>query len=128
MPTGYAVIIDDNITNVQVLTKLLEREGVQCKSVLDPKQVADQMSQIDRVDVIFLDLEMPGLDGYQVLNQLKRNEQFAGVPVIAYSVHVSELKVTYEHGFDGFIGKPLDSDRFPQQLARILAGERVWEV
>jgi two-component system cell cycle response regulator DivK len=46
---------------------------------------------------------------------------------IAYTVHVSEISLAHKHGFDGFIGKPLDSERFPNQLARILSGEHVWE-
>jgi len=49
------------------------------------------------------------------------------VPIIAYTVHVSEIDVVRQHGFDGFLGKPLDSARFPQQLARILNREPVWE-
>ena len=49
------------------------------------------------------------------------------VPIVAYTVHMSELDAVYEFGFDGFICKPLDDERFPNQLGRILNGEGVWE-
>jgi hypothetical protein len=45
---------------------------------------------------------------------------------VAYTVHVSEINTVYQMGFHSFLGKPLDSDLFPDQLARILRGERVW--
>jgi two-component system cell cycle response regulator DivK len=70
---------------------------------------------------------MPGLNGYDVLAQLRTDMLFQTVPVVAYTVHVSEINAAHEKGFDSFIGKPLDPDRFPDQLARILRGEPVWE-
>lgn len=50
------------------------------------------------------------------------------VPIVAYSVHVSEIEIARRAGFDGFLGKPLDADRFSDQLRRILSGEQVWEI
>ncbi len=82
------------------------------------------MPALEPVSVVFLDLEMPGVDGYSVKDYLR--EQLPGVPIIAYTVHVSEINVVQQLGFDGFLGKPLDSSRFPDQLARILRGESVW--
>ena len=65
--------------------------------------------------------------GYQILDHLRADVRLKLVPIIAYTVHTNEIKVAYERGFDGFLGKPLDSDRFPDQLTRILNGEAVWE-
>jgi DNA-binding NarL/FixJ family response regulator len=48
-------------------------------------------------------------------------------PIIAYTVHLNEIANTRQLGFDGFLGKPLDVTRFPEQLARILRGEQLWE-
>lgn len=120
-----ALVIDDNRQNLRVLSQLLTRNQVHCVEVLDPLTLNETLSQVDRVDVVFLDLEMPGLDGFSVKNLLR--QQLGSVPIIAYTVHVSEIDVVRQQGFDGFLGKPLDSARFPQQLARILSGEAVWE-
>ena len=127
MSDKHALIIDDNSKNVSVLARLLATEQVKTTQLTHPKQLDGTLAGLGPVDVVFLDLEMPDMDGYQVLQHLKANPKFQSVPVVAYTVHLSEITVAHEHGFDGFLGKPLDSDQFPNQLARILNGEAVWE-
>jgi two-component system, cell cycle response regulator DivK len=77
------------------------------------------------VDVVFLDLEMPGVDGYAVKNYLRT--KLGTTPIIACTVHLNEIDMVRQSGFDGFLGKPLDSHRFSDQLGRILTGMPVWE-
>ena len=127
MSEKRALIIDDNAKNVNVLVRLLQGQGVGSTQLADPRKLDDTLQGMAAVDVIFLDLEMPMIDGFQVLDTLKADVRFQSVPVVAYTVHVSEINAAHQHGFDGFIGKPLDSDKFPDQLARILSGEAVWE-
>ena len=122
-----ALIIDDEKKNLAVLVQLLAKEGVDAIQVDHPNQLPSVLEEIGPVDVVFLDLEMPSKDGFEVLELLRSRPDFDGVPIVAYTVHVSEIDVAYNQGFDGFIGKPLDSDKFPDQLARILNGEQVWE-
>lgn len=121
----HALIIEDNSVNVQVLGKLLTLQGVTHTTILHPDRLAAALE--NTADVVFLDLEMPGLNGYDVLALLKADDRFRSVPIVACTVHVSEMNTAYQLGFDSFIPKPLDSDRFPGQLARILHGEHVWE-
>jgi two-component system cell cycle response regulator DivK len=123
----HALVIDDNLQNVNVLVNMLTDEGVTSTPVMNPRQLDAVISSLQRVDVVFLDLEMPTLDGYEVLANLRSDSRFASIPVIAYTVHVSEIVTASRAGFDGFLGKPIDPDRFPTQLARILRGEPVWE-
>jgi two-component system cell cycle response regulator DivK len=126
MGNTHALIIDDDANNLGILAQLLSEEGVSHTGVQNPKNLRNALSNIGQVDVIFLDLEMPGLNGYQVLDMLRANQRFQHTPVVAYTVHVSEISFTRQQGFDGFLGKPLDPDLFPKQLARILRGESVW--
>jgi len=123
----HALIIDDNRNNIDVLTMLLEQEGVSQTAVQNGKQVTKALDQIEKVDVVFLDLEFPYGDGFQVLEVVKAIPEFADVPVIAYTVHTSEIDEVRRAGFDGFLGKPLDSRRFSGQLKRILNGIPVWD-
>ncbi|MCL4249162.1 MAG: response regulator [Anaerolineae bacterium] len=127
MSERHALIIDDNARNVAVLVGLLEMEGVSSTQVTNPTRLPDVLDTIGRLDVIFLDLEMPGLNGYDVLDSLKTDPRVANVPIVACTVHVSEIQVAYDIGFHGFLGKPLNPDKFPTQLARIFNGEPVWE-
>ena len=127
MSQSQALIIDDNNKNLSILARMLSTEGLSSVQVNNPNKLDAALKETGNIRVVFLDLEMPGLDGYQVLNKLKADPKFQSVPVVAYTVHVSEIQAAHQNGFDGFIGKPLDSDKFPDQLRRILNGEPVWE-
>lgn len=122
-----AMVIDDNTKNRQILAKMLAAEGADTIEVPRPIMLEPMLEEIEGLDVIFLDLEMPGLNGYEVLEIIKANPRFSEVPVVAYTVHVSEITVAHKLGFHSFLGKPLNMEKFPDQLARILAGEHVWE-
>lgn len=125
MSQQHALVIDDNAQNRKVLAQLLSKQGVSSTEIPDPRKLEDSLPSIGAVDVVFLDLEMPGLDGYDVKNLLR--SYFGDTPIIAYTVHVSEMNVVKQQGFDGFLGKPVDNARFPDQLARILNGQPVWD-
>jgi CheY-like chemotaxis protein len=125
MSQPHALIIDDNAHNLKVLSQMLTKQGVTSTEVTDPRKLSNLITTLPQVDVVFLDLEMPGLDGYEAKDLLR--SYFSDIPIIAYTVHVSEMNVVRELGFSGFLGKPLDTTRFPGQLARILNGEPVWD-
>ena len=125
MTSARALVVDDNSQNLRVLAQLLSKNGLECIEVSNPKTVRDLLPSLNKVDVVFLDLEMPGLDGFKVKDLLR--ESLGSTPIIACTVHVSEMDVVREAGFDGFLGKPIDRVRFPELLIRILRGEHVWE-
>ena len=127
MNSKVALVIDDNRTNIQVIETLLETQHVRTIAITNPQKVATLISDIETPDIVFLDLEMPGLNGYDILKLLKENQRMIDVPVVAYSVHTGQFTDARAAGFHSFIPKPLDFKRFPGQLARILSGERVWE-
>ncbi len=125
MSQTHALVIDDNAQNRRVLVQLLAKQGVDAIEVPDSRKLSNSIPSLGPVDVVFLDLEMPGLDGFDVKNLLRAH--LGATPIVAYTVHVSEMNVVRQSGFDGFIGKPVDNSRFPDQLARILNGQQVWD-
>lgn len=124
----HALIIDDNPLNLDVLQLLLEREGVSSTAISAPRELEAVLETLEQVDVVFLDLEMPHHNGFELLKDLKQHALLAQSPIIAYTVHSSEIDVARKRGFNGFLGKPLNSQRFADQLQRILAGQAVWDV
>lgn len=122
----HALVIDDNPKNVNILAMLLTEQGVSSTLVTHPNQLEAKLADLTPVDVVFIDLEMPGMSGFDVLHHLKADGRFVGVPMVAYTVHISEMNLANQEGFDSFLGKPLDSEKFPEQLTRILNGEGVW--
>ena len=125
--TLHAIIIDDNIQNTSILAQLLSEQNITSTQLNNPRHLDATLQQLICVHLVFLDLEMPGLNGYEVLNKLKSAPMLKNAPIVAYTVHTSEINEAYRHGFHSFIGKPVDPDRFPDQLIRILSGEPVWE-
>ena len=124
-----AIIIDDERHSCDALKMLLDKccKEVQVIAVCNSAEEAIKKINELNPQLIFLDIEMPQIDGYTVLEHLRADARFAGIPIVAYTVHVSEMNAAYQRGFNGFLGKPLDTDRFPDQLARILGGQPVWE-
>jgi CheY-like chemotaxis protein len=122
----HALIIDDDAYSIHVMERLLDQEDISYTAVADPTTLEDILATLDAVDIVFLDLEMPKLDGYEVLAILK-NYLETNVPIVACTVHTAEINNTRRQGFFSFVAKPLDLDRFSDQLHRILNGIPVWE-
>jgi len=123
-----ALIIDDNAMDAAILRSLLDRLEVAYEVLPDSRQVAAQLNSVPRPDVIFLDLEMPGLDGYMVLQAIQAHPDFTRVPVVAYTSNSAEMPNARAAGFHSFLGKPLRGSVFAEQLDRIINDDPVWEV
>jgi CheY-like chemotaxis protein len=126
MANLHALIIDDDAYSLHVMERLLDQEDISYTAVADPTLLEGILQTLEKVDVVFLDLEMPKLDGYEVLALLKKHIE-PKVPIVACTVHTAEISNTRRQGFFSFVAKPLDLDRFSDQLHRILSGNPVWE-
>jgi two-component system cell cycle response regulator DivK len=82
-----------------------------------------------RPDVIFLDLNLPKLNGYEVLKKIRAEAKLKTTLVVAVTAQDADTEIPkcIAAGFDGFIGKPVSRSRFPRQMRRILSGEPVWD-
>ena len=125
MKNPHVLVIDDNLLNIEVIEHLVVMLRGTVAALDDPTRLDALAGDMARVDAVFLDLEMPVLNGYDVLRILK-DDWDVQAPIVAYTVHTSEVETARREGFDGFLGKPLVPDRFADQLRRILAGEAVW--
>jgi two-component system cell cycle response regulator DivK len=132
-PASEAVIlvVEDNLNNFILMTRLLAFLGVKkCEWKASGWKVLEYASTLGRIDLILMDIALPDADGYQSLAALRSDERFAMVPIVAVTADASldNLNRARASGFSGFIGKPLDPDRFPNQVRRVLQGEEVWEL
>ncbi len=92
-------------------------------------QVVQFADTLPKLDLILMDIRLPYEDGYQALRKIRTHVRLQETRVVAVTAEASEneMKKAADAGFDGFLGKPLDPDRFPDQIRRILAGKDVWE-
>ncbi len=125
MSQQQALIVDDEILSAEIMAALLGEEGISPTTVIDPTQAIETFQAMPRVDIIFCDLEMPQLNGYELL-KLFRAQVGANIPIVAYTIHLSQIEMARRLGFNSFLGKPLDPDYFPNQIRRILNGESIW--
>lgn len=128
---AYVLVVEDKIENYVTLVRLLTFAGVrntEWKSTGSGViQFADTL--VRHLDLILLDLSLPHENGYDLLLKIRGIERFKSTLVVAVTGNatIEEMRKAQRTGFDGFLGKPLRVDRFPDQLARILKGEPVWE-
>ncbi len=82
-----------------------------------------------QIDLVLLDIQIPNEDGYALMQRIRAHPRLrqAAVVAVTASVMPQDVARAREAGFDGFIGKPIDADRFPDQIRRVLGGEAVWE-
>lgn len=126
METVKALIIDDDAYNIYVMERFLDKENISYTTISDTSTLEDALRRCSQIDVVLLDLEMPHKDGYEVIEILKAHFGDA-IPIVACTVHTAEINRARRIGFSGFIAKPLDMDRFSDQIHRILSGEEIWE-
>lgn len=124
------LIVEDNVANFVLMARMLNHIGFQCEWKTSGYEVVEYADTLPRVDLILMDIRLPYDDGYVALNKLRQHQKFKELPVVAVTAYASEdqMKRAQEAGFNGFIGKPLDPDRFPAQVQRMLQGEPVWEI
>ncbi len=123
-----ALLIEDDQTSINVLAQLLKKHDAELETISDSINIEEHLEQVAVPDIIFLDLEMPRHNGYTILKMIQSIPDFEGIPVVAYTTHVSHLNDANDAGFHSFLSKPLDTQFFADQVFRILSGERVWEV
>lgn len=92
-----------------------------------PSQIEKVIPTLSPIDIVLLDLEMPNMNGYQVLSLLRTYPSFQKLSIVACTVHTEAAERAQAAGFNSFIIKPIDIDRFPEQLIAILNGQMIWE-
>ncbi|MBI5354265.1 MAG: response regulator [Chloroflexi bacterium] len=130
IPTDAAVlVVEDNVSNFVLIARMLGYLGIHCEWKTSGYEVVEYADTLPRLDLILMDIRLPYEDGYGALKKIRASERFKKVAIIAVTAEASveQMKKAKDSGFDGFLGKPLDPDRFPDQIRRILNGEPVWE-
>jgi signal transduction histidine kinase len=114
---GKVLIVDDQEVNIMLLERMLRGAGyVSITSTLDPGQVC-ALHLENRYDLILLDLQMPGMDGFQVMEALKQIEPDGYLPVLVITAQPGHRLHALEAGAKDFISKPFE-------LADVLARVR----
>lgn len=124
------LVVEDNVSNFVLISRMLGYLGIHCEWKTSGYEVVEYADTLPQVDLILMDLRLPYEDGYATLSKIRASPRFKDSLVVAVTAEASpeQMSKARQAGFDGFLGKPLDPDRFPDQIRRILNQEPVWEM
>ena len=108
------LLVEDNELNRQIATALLEEIGISVDYVEDGTDAVERMHEVDddRYDLIFMDIQMPKMDGYMATGEIRtlRNNKKANIPIVAMTANAFEedKKKAFKAGMNAHIAKPID--------------------
>jgi len=129
-----AVLYVEDDRQSRKLMRMLLSDRMRLTDVTILEDSGDFLAQVEALDpkpsVIFLDIHMEPLNGFEMLDILHSLPWTANVPIIALTASVmnEEVQKLKSSGFNGCLAKPIDLATFPEVLRRILDGETIWRI
>jgi two-component system cell cycle response regulator DivK len=117
--------IEDNPGNRLLVRRILEAEGYSVMEATDGTSGLEVAAQ-GSPDLILLDINLPEIDGYDLARRFRAIPNLQEVPILAVTANVmkGDRERTLEAGCDGYIQKPIDVDRLPEQVREALQKAR----
>ena len=117
------LIIDDYADNRELLRLMLEQEGYVVSEAGDGLE-GIEMARTEKPDAVLVDLSMPGLDGWNVLKELRADEQTARIPCAAVSAFADGARDrALAHGFNAYLTKPFRRNELLETVERLLLSQ-----
>ena len=115
------LVAEDNLPNRELIREILETCGHEIVEAADGQQALDQLEE-SVPDLVLVDIQMPVLDGFAVIRQLRQTPRFASVKVLALTAYAiqGDRERVLAAGFDGYLTKPIDVAAFPKQIQQFL--------
>ncbi|MDF1590315.1 MAG: response regulator [Desulfobacterales bacterium] len=127
MPIAHVLLVDDEVPFVETMTKRLAKRDLQVISAFSGKEALEKLKEISGIEVVILDVKMPGMDGIETLREIKRN--FPLTEVIMLTGHA-----TVETGIEGmklgafdYLMKPCDIENLLTKVKESAAKKRSHE-
>ena len=106
---GKVLIVDDELASIRLLERMLRGAGYSSVTSTQDPHLASELHRKNRYDLILLDLQMPGLDGFRVLEALQRVEEGDSLSVLVMTAHPGNKRRALQAGAKDFISKPFDA-------------------
>jgi two-component system, cell cycle response regulator DivK len=118
------LLVEDNELNRDMLTRRLARRGYEVEIAKDGREGLS-MAETYSPDLILLDLSLPEMDGFEVLQHLKQDSRMKNIPVIALTAHalLTDRSRALAAGFDDYDIKPIEMPRLLQKMDTLLRCE-----
>lgn len=126
MTEGQVLVVDDNEMNRDLLSRRLQRQGYTVSMAEDGQQALDKL-RVDPFDLVLLDVMMPGMNGYQVLEHLKADPELRHIPVIMVSAldDIDSVVRCIELGAEDYLFKPFNPTLLKARINASLEKKRL---
>ncbi len=115
------VVAEDNDELLRLVQRRLGRRGYEILPARDGRE-ALEMIRRERPDAVVLDWVMPEMQGSDVCQAIKEDDELAGIPVLMLTARASDSDIAgaFEHGADDYLTKPFDLEELDQRLRQLL--------
>jgi two-component system, chemotaxis family, sensor kinase CheA len=116
------LVVDDDMRNVYSLTSTLGGYGMTIVAAADGQEALDELARRPGVDVVLMDIMMPGVDGHEATRRIRAQERFRALPIIVLTARISqgERERCLEAGANDYLPKPVDLDRLLESMRALL--------
>ncbi len=115
------LLVDDDMRNLFALAQVLQDKGVTAIKAEDGQKALEILNRENKVDLVLMDIMMPGMDGYEATRQIRAQARFKNLPIIALTAKamLADREKCMAAGASDYLSKPVD-------LERLLSVMRVW--
>ncbi len=116
------LVVDDEVAVTELVRTNLEHEGYEVLVANDGSE-ALRVIHSEQLDLVILDVVMPNLDGYEVLEVMRAHPEMANIPVIMLTAFPSDVGAVaaFEHEADSYLSKPFDPEVLLSLVRRLLS-------
>jgi len=117
------LVAEDDAAGRELIRELLELEGYDVRMTADGREALEALRQPPAPDLVLLDIQMPELDGYEVMRRMRAIPGLATVPVVAFTAYAmaGDRERALAAGFDGYITKPIRVATLREELRKFFS-------
>lgn len=115
------LVAEDDLASRELIREILDASGYQVLEAGDGREAIQKIEEA-KPDLVLLDIQMPVLDGFAVLRQLRQDPRFATLRVVALTAYAmrGDQEEALAAGFDAYLSKPVDATALRRQIEKLL--------
>ena len=115
------LVVDDDVRNIFTLSSVLERRGMKVVSAATGQEAIATLESSSDVAIVLMDIMMPGMDGYETMQVIRRNSKYRRLPIIALTAKAmkGDREKCLEAGASDYLAKPVNAEQ-------LLSTLRIW--
>ena len=120
------LLVEDNFINQKVFLGILSRSGINIVTANDGQEALNQLSENIKFDIIFMDINMPIMDGYTATKHIREDERYNMLPIVALTALTSkpEIDSMFDTGMNAYLAKPLKKEKLFSVLSLFITDKK----